>query len=272
MAVRVSIGEFSTMTRLSRKALCQYDEAGLLHPAQADPASGRRHYDTSQVQTAQVIRYFCGLGMPLGEVKAVLTAPDVQIRNEIIAAHLGRMESELDKIREAISALRGLLDPAQPPIQVEFRSVPTTRAAAITATVRIDELTTWWRGAVDELDSALVSSGVVAAGPPAGVYARELCTEEIGPATVFVPVTTPVRPSGRVRTTDIPPAELAVTVHDGPRTLIGRTYGALGTFVTERLLGIDGPVRETYLVTAANANSDGQQRTEICWPIYRTAF
>lgn len=40
MAASLSIGEFSTMTRLSRKALRHYHEVGVLEPARIDPVSG----------------------------------------------------------------------------------------------------------------------------------------------------------------------------------------------------------------------------------------
>lgn len=272
MAVRVSIGEFSMMTRLSRNALRHYDELGLLEPAQVDPVTGHRHYDTAQVQTAHVIRHFRGLGMPVPEVKAMLAAADVQVRNEVIAAHLGRMETELDKIRETVSTLRDLLDPVQKPLQVEFRSVPSVRAAAISATVQVSEVPTWWRAALDEIDFVVRVAGALPAGPPGGLYAPELFSDEEGAATVFVPINAPVPTSGRVRMADIPPADLAVTVHDGPHNTIGRTYGALGTFVAERRLGVEGPVRENYLIASLDADGDGQQRTEIGWPVYRTSI
>ena len=76
MRVRLSIGDFSRMTHLSVTALRHYHEVGLLQPAEIDPDSGYRFYAPEQVQTAQVIRRFKDLGMPLDEIKAVLTAPE----------------------------------------------------------------------------------------------------------------------------------------------------------------------------------------------------
>lgn len=272
MAVRVSIGEFSVMTGLSRKALRHYHELGLLEPARIDPATGYRHYDTSQVRTAQIIRRFRGLDMPVPQVRDVLAAPDVATRNAIIAAHLRRMETQLDQTREAVGALRELLDPEQPPIEVAFRSVPAMRVPAISATVRSREVSAWWQSAVDELREALAAAGVTPAGPPGGLYATELFSDEEGAATLFLPTgpsSGPVPESGRVRMTELPAAELAVTVHAGSHDDVGRTYGALGTFVAERLLGVEGPVRENYLVD--DSEDARLMRTEICWPVFRTA-
>ena len=44
MGAHVSIGDFSVMTRLSRKALRHYHDLGLLEPAYVDPQSGYRFY------------------------------------------------------------------------------------------------------------------------------------------------------------------------------------------------------------------------------------
>jgi MerR HTH family regulatory protein len=52
----------------SVKALRRYHETGLLQPDYVDDLTGYRYYTTAQVPTAQVIRRFRDLGMPLGEM------------------------------------------------------------------------------------------------------------------------------------------------------------------------------------------------------------
>ena len=88
MSVLLTIGEFSRMTHLSVKALRHYDDVGLLSPAQVDGSSGYRLYATGQVPTAQVIRRFRDLDMPLEEIRTVLNAADVAARDQAIVAHL----------------------------------------------------------------------------------------------------------------------------------------------------------------------------------------
>jgi hypothetical protein len=46
------------------------------------------------------------------------------------------------------------------------------------------------------------------------------------------------------------------------------TYGALGTFVSEREIGVPGPIREHYLMTGAHSADESQHRTEVCWPVF----
>ena len=47
--------------------------------------------------------------MPLEQIGAVLQAPDVDTRNELIARHLARLEESLAQTQAAVASLRDLL-------------------------------------------------------------------------------------------------------------------------------------------------------------------
>jgi DNA-binding transcriptional MerR regulator len=270
MDVLVTIGDFSRMTHLSVKALRHYHDVGLLEPAQVDRASGYRLYDASQVPVAQVIRRFRDLGMPLEEVKTVLDAPDVATRNQVVVAHLGRMESQLSETQSTVASLRSLLERPATPIVVEYRSAPAMSTLSITEPVTVDDLEKFWVGAFDELYRALAAAGVEPSGPGGALYPNELFELEKGEVVVFVPVVGGVAPSGRAVPFKIPAAELAITVHEGSFAELDQTYGALGTYVAERELGVEGPIREQYLVTYRHTEDESQHRTEVCWPVFHT--
>ena len=72
MASTLPIGDFSRATHLSVKMLRHYHELGLLEPVDVDLDSGYRRYAAEQIVTAQVIRRFCDLDMPLYDIHAVL--------------------------------------------------------------------------------------------------------------------------------------------------------------------------------------------------------
>ena len=141
MSVLVPIGDFSRMTHLSVKALRFYHDQGLLEPARIDPSSGYRFYDTGQVPVAQVIRRFRDLDMPLDQVRAVLKAPDVETRTKEIIAHLSATETKLAELQMSVSSLRALLEGPVVRPEVEFRSIPATRALAVRGTVTVQEAT-----------------------------------------------------------------------------------------------------------------------------------
>jgi DNA-binding transcriptional MerR regulator len=271
METRLTIGDFSRMTYLSIKALRHYHELGLLAPLDVDPHTGYRFYGVDQVPTAQVIRRFRALGMPVEQIRTIIDAPDLATRNDVIVEHLRRMESQLEQTQHTVASLRELLAPPPAAIAVEFRSVPPMLAVAIRERVELVAIERWFDEAFAELDAAVRADGRMPAGPRGGIFPTELFSEEVGDVTLFVPLTQPLEQRGRVRTVQIPSAELAITVHHGSLHGADRTYGALGTYVAERALGVEGPIRENYLVSAAEAADASELITEIGWPIFRTA-
>ena len=271
MSGSLTIGDFSRVTFLSVKTLRYYHRIGLLEPADVDPETGYRRYASAQIPTAQVIRRFRDLDMPLDDIGRVLRAHDQTTRSQLIAAHLSRLEETLAKTQRAVASLRDLLEHPSPPAVIEHRRVSATEAAAITSTVEVRDLPAWYLGAMGEIRGTLSAQGIIASGPPGGFYANELFTQERGDATLFFPVTGEVRPVGRVGPISVQGAELAVIVPNGSHDDRDRAYGALATYVSEHALAVDGLIREYYLAGPAEVDDESAWRTEICWPIFDTS-
>lgn len=273
MATLLTIGEFSRMTHLSIKALRHYHDVGVLEPAAIDPFTGYRSYDASQVAAAQVIRRLRDLGMSLDSIRTVVGASDVETRNREIAAHLERMELQLEQTQAAVAGLRALLAGPATRAAIELRTIPAVTALAVRRVVEAADLTEWGSGVLRELSDALSAVGAAATGPFGALFPGDFFELERSEITVFVPVEAGRRASlaaGRVRLAEIPAVEAAVAVHEGGMDDIDRTYGALGTAVAERAIGIDGPIREYYLVGSADTDDERLHRTEVCWPVFRT--
>jgi DNA-binding transcriptional MerR regulator len=270
----LSIGDFSRATHMTVKTLRHYHQIGLLEPAEVDPHTGYRRYATAQIPTAQVIRRFRDLGMPLEEIQGVLSAPDLRTRNERITAHLDRLTRDLGRTQSAIASLRDLLAAPSPQNthgRIELRGVPAVPAAAITETVSAQDSAAWLQGALGELHATLAARNGAAGGPAGGIYADEVFTRHRGQVTIFVPCAGPVRPMGRVTSSVIPAAELAVIEHRGPAADVDRAYGTLAAYVTRHALAVDGPIREYYLVGRRDTPDASRWRTEIGWPVFRTS-
>jgi effector-binding domain-containing protein len=116
----------------------------------------------------------------------------------------------------------------------------------------------------------LASSPAARAGPDGALYPNEYFEEELGEVVAFIPVADMPTPSGRPRLIEVPGAELAVTAHNGAISELDQTYGALGTFVAEREIGVQGPIREHYVVSSDEASPEPVHYTEVCWPVFRT--
>ncbi len=272
MLTYLSIGDFSRATHMTVKTLRHYHRTGLLEPADVDPHTGYRRYTTEQIPTAQVIRRFRALDMPLEEIHAVLAAPDLATRNERITAHLKRLEDGLGRARRAVTSLRDLLapPPSDAPAGIELRSVEAAPAAAITEVVDAEDSASWFRGALGELYGTLAAQDLAAGGPAGGIFADELFTHHRGRVTIFVPCAGPVRPVGRITSLVVPAAELALITHPGSPADVDRAYGTLATYVARHALAVDGPIREYYLMGPHETADASRWRTEIGWPVFRT--
>jgi DNA-binding transcriptional MerR regulator len=266
----LTIGDFSRVTFLSVKTLRHYHQVGLLEPASVDPVTGYRRYTSAQIPIAQVIRRFRDLDMPLEHIHKVVRASDPTTRSQLIANHLAHLEETLAETQRAVASLRDLLEQPSPSTAIEHRRVAPTQAAAITSMVEVRDLEVWYRGALGEIAATMSAQGIIASGPPGGIYANELFTEERGDATLFLPMTGDVRPVGRVGPITVPGAELAVTAHHGSHDDLDLAYGALATYVTEHTVAVDGLIREYYLVGPHDTDDRSAWRTEVGWPIFET--
>jgi DNA-binding transcriptional MerR regulator len=238
-----TIGEFSRATHLSVKALRHYDDIGLLVPADVDSSTGYRRYQAAQVPSAHLIKRLRDLDMPLPQIRHVLAAPDVMARDDVITAHLERMEATLARTQDTVAALRSLLTRASEPA-VERRLLPATPVAVVREVVDWDDVEGWLARA-----HVALHEQVEATGPDGAVYEPLFFEEHIGEVTAFVPVasSSEVLAAGR----------FAVAVHHGTFDRLDETYGVLGSHVTA--LGIDagGAIREHYVDDTA---------TEVLWP------
>ena len=273
MSSPLAIGDFSRATHLNIKTLRHYHRIGLLEPAHVDPDTGHRRYGTDQIPTAQVIRRFRALEMPLEEIHAVISTPDLAARNELIAGHLRRLETTLARTQQAAESLRNLLEPPidTTAVAIEHRRMPATPTAAVSEVIDVKDASGWYQGALGELHALLAAQKITPTGPGGAIYANDLFTHERGEATVFVPCDQTVRATGRVSALVVPEVELALTVHTGPHSgEIDRAYGTLATYVTDHALAIEGPIREYYVIGPHETSDENQWRTEIGWPIFHT--
>jgi DNA-binding transcriptional MerR regulator len=270
MSASLAIGDFSRATHLSVKSLRHYHRIGLLEPADVDPGTGHRRYTTEQIPTAQVIRRFRSLDMPLEEVHAVINASDLEARNELISGHLSRLEANLTRNQEATVSLRDLLQPPYDAVSVDVqrRHVSATSAIAVQEIIDAEDGAWWLQGALGELYAMVAAQRLSPLGPAGGLFANDFFTHERGEATVYIPCAEPIRSTGRVASMTVPECDLALVTHIGNHSDVDRAYGLLAAYVAEYAVGVDGPIREVYLVGIRESSDESKWRTEIGWPIF----
>jgi DNA-binding transcriptional MerR regulator/effector-binding domain-containing protein len=266
MTQGVAIGEFSRLCHLSAKTLRYYHDIDLLVPEAVDETTGHRRYSTGQVGDAHLIRRLRGLDMPLAEIRRLLAQPDIGAREDALARHLDRMESELARTHDVVISLRRLLR-TLPAVPVTHRMSPASAALCISATVARPAVADWCGQTYPQLYEILADHGMDPAGAAGATYSTEFFERDEGQIVAFVPVLPESVPPADDRFTMLPQQRFAVAVHAGPFTDCDLTYGQLGRHVTEHDVGLADPIVEIYLVGPDHANDPSQYQTEICWPI-----
>jgi DNA-binding transcriptional MerR regulator/effector-binding domain-containing protein len=264
---RLTIGAFSRLTHLSIKTLRYYHEVGLLEPAVVDPDSGYRYYRPGQAQSAQLVRRFRDLGLPVADVKAVLAAPDLTARNAILAGHLDRMRDQLRQTEAAVESLRRMLDGGSASVAIEERVLEGAAAISVAAHVLRKDVAAWWMDALAGLRATALAAGLEQNGPVGGIYDDELFTQDAGHARVYLPVGDSPALDGTGMRWELPAARFAVALHVGPHSDVDRSYAALGTYAAANGRDGAGPVRERYLTGPFDTADQAQWRTEVCWPM-----
>jgi DNA-binding transcriptional MerR regulator/effector-binding domain-containing protein len=264
---QLSIGAFSRLTHLSIKTLRYYHQVGLLEPAVVDPDSGYRYYRPGQAHSAQLVRRFRDLGLPVADVKALLAAPDLAARDAILADHLDRMREQLRQTEAAVDSLRRMLAGGPTATAIEERLLeggPTISAAAYLAR---KDVVPWFRDALAGLRATALAADLEQTGPTGGIYDDELFTQDAGHARVYLPVRDSPALDATGARWELPTARFAVALHTGTHSDIDRTYAALGTYADAHDCDGAGPVRERYLTDPLVTPDSAQWRTEVCWPL-----
>lgn len=262
MTASVPIGEFSRLTHLSVKTLRHYHDMHLLAPARINPSTGYRRYEVDQVPTALLIGRLRGLDMPLAEVRAVLDVATDGERDRVIAAHLQRMERELDRTRDIVASLRTWLTAEPTRLQVSYRTIGDLTALAFSAVVDRTEIGPWCSHTYPRLYADATARHLQPVGPAGATYGDDFFTEARGAVTAYVPVA-----SGSTGASLIGGSRYAVALHEGVFTAFDQTYAALGSHVAEHDTVVPGPIREIYLAGPGDVADPSNYRTEVCWPI-----
>jgi DNA-binding transcriptional MerR regulator len=125
------IGEVARASGLSVSALRFYDGAGVLAPAEVDPATGYRRYADRQVRAARLIAGLRRVGMPVAEIaRAVRDLDDPGAVRRRLDGHRQRLEDGLADAKRELLRIHALLD-----LEENLMTRITLPAAALAATL-----------------------------------------------------------------------------------------------------------------------------------------
>lgn len=267
----MTIGEFSSLSRLSVRMLRHYDAHGVLVPEHVDAHSGYRRYAPAQLRDAADIRNLRDVGLGVSAITALLAARGTSTWTDALALQRCTLVEELHAARERLSLIDHMLTPGEIPmtIQLNRTAVPAMTVVALRGTVPSysDEGRLWER-----LMPALQQQGIRPVGP-CGVIEHD---DEYREADVDLSVYCPVAPGtwaeGPLVVLQLPERDCLVAHVIGPYTQISQAHDLIVQRMEAEGLAArqDGSlaskVFNRYLVTPDQAAPEDLV-TEVCRPL-----
>ncbi len=234
-----TIGSFARIAGVSAKVLRSYDALGLFRPVWVDPATGYRHYSPAQLPDLRRIIALRDMGIGLAEIGGLISG------GTDLRAALDRRRSELERERREIDRRLAALD-----IRVEMSAAGSEQPDIVDrpiAAVNVAILAMHDRpdgdvgAAFYELEAHVRDVGRRAQGPPGALISTD------GGAEIFVPVTGPVAPGGRIGFRRLPACRAATIIVRGPYRLVHEARVAAESWVEAAGLHQAGALRIIYL-------------------------
>lgn len=139
------------------------------------------------------------------------------------------------------------------------------RAAVIRLTIPREQVKDVMEPSIGELITTIVAQGVSPAGP---IFAHHLRIEPgVFDFELGVPVSKPVKASGRVQPSELPARRVARTYYRGPYEGLANAWQEFNGWMTAQGLQGDTDLWETYETGPEASNDPKEWRTELCRPI-----
>lgn len=98
MKDRLTTGQMARLNGISEKALRIYHKEGLLVPEYVDESSGYRYYSIFQSARLDMIQQMRTMGLGIGEIRKVLTLPDVNALEGFMNEYAAKLGQEMRRM------------------------------------------------------------------------------------------------------------------------------------------------------------------------------
>jgi DNA-binding transcriptional MerR regulator len=266
----ISIGKFSRLTGLSIRALRLYDSEGILEPNRIDSDTGYRYYTHEQIKLAEQIKLLRECEMPLGVILQLLKYPNE--KSKCLLEHRQFLEKRLNDHRLMLRKLNTLIDQTMPVFTVDLRF------SRLLYVIRISQQIIWeepgQRAIIGKLMGELFhfvrANQIKTNGSPFCMFPMPFPKLQLElKACMSI---TDLHPNQEpFEFTQLPPVQLAYTIHYGEYSTLPQTLEKLALWISDHHYEIIGDVRETYLEHPLSVPEPDQYRTEIAVPIQKQA-
>ena len=129
-----TVNEVSKLTGVSIRALQYYDRIGLLSPSQRTEA-GYRLYDDTALERLQQILLFRELEFPLGDIRAILEAPDFD-RDKALGQQIELLELRIQRLEALVGLAREIREKGE--MTMDFNAFDSTQIEEFAALAKAE--------------------------------------------------------------------------------------------------------------------------------------
>lgn len=241
----LTIGEFSTATRLSVKALRIYHEEGLLVPEKVDAVTGYRFYGDASFSKARAVSLLRELGFSVKEMREILDScgDDADLVG-FFRKRLELVEDELAERRRVRNSIAFFIESqkdnnVEETMQITEKDLPSLTILGIRYRGRYD-------ACGEKFGTLYKAAGRYVTGAPFCLYHTLEYEEEDADIEACVALRKAVTvPGAECRV--LPGGKGVSIVYRGPYEGIGEAYKALFDYLDGKGLRARTPSREIYL-------------------------
>lgn len=239
MIEQLTASRFSTITRLSRKALRLYDERGILVPLR-DPVNNYRYYRLAQVEDGLKIKMLADMGFSLDELIEIISilhegkskelTPIFEEKRCQISAEIARLQKleEIIRSNDPIKVLYMSCSEAKIKHLPRFRVLSRRERGTYSETIGklIGEL-------MGELFSPENRDSVTMTGPLMFIAHDKEFKETDADIEVAVPITGRINITPKFEVRNIPECDVVSLVYTGAYRDIGPAYSKVMNYAME---------------------------------------
>lgn len=240
------IGRFSTITRITVKALRLYHERGILEPTSTDRETGYRYYNEALLEKAFAIRELKNLGFSLKDISAIMESynDDAELV-DFLTMKISEFSETILRHQNMKRQLKTILSLQEStPMKnnfgfIEHKNVSEELIASVRFTGKYNEI-----GKAFKIIFKAV--GFQISGKPGALYYDGEYKEENADIEAFVPVKKEIK-QDRIQNTTLPSGKAYCITHAGPYETLSRSYKKILDYIQENNIEVLNPSREIYL-------------------------
>lgn len=240
------IGQFSTLTRITVKALRHYHELGILSPVHIDEQSGYRYYSEKQLEKAHTIQTLKALQFSLKEIAEIMKSYNEDIEMvRFLKSKTGELASKIEtfsKIKQQLELIIEIEEKEamkQYEERIEVRQIPEQLIASIR-----------YRGKYSQIGEAFrklfKTAGFQARGKPGALYYDREYKESDADIEAFIPLKREINDS-ETNVRKLSGGKAHCLIHIGPYEALTRSYKRMLDYIEENGIDVKSPSREVYL-------------------------